>query len=101
MMLLGTLLKQVVQSRAPFVDKIIAHDHELAAGIAAEAARCGMTSQSFVADTVSRFLAYEDGESWTTIVSNIQRSDDPGFAFIATVMRARLDHRCDQHDAAN
>jgi hypothetical protein len=53
-----------------------------------------MDVPEFVADTVSRFMAYEDGESWTTIVSNIQRSDDPGFAFIATIVRTRLDHRC-------
>ena len=42
-------------------------------------------------------LRHEDGESWTTIVSNIQRTDDPGYAFISTIMHARLDHRCEQH----
>jgi len=97
MMLLGALIKQVVQARAPFVDKIVRQDPDLAAAIAAEAERHGITSEAYVADTVSRFLAYEDGESWTTIVSNIQRSDDPGFAFISTVMRARIDHKCEQH----
>jgi hypothetical protein len=51
----------------------------------------------FVADTVSRFMAHEDGESWATIVGNIQRTDDPGYAFISTIMHARLDHKCDQH----
>ena len=51
----------------------------------------------FVADTVSRFMAHEDGESWTTIVGNIQRTDDPGYAFISTIMRARIDHKCEAH----
>lgn len=49
---------------------------------------------SFVAETIQRFLSAEDGESWTTIVGNIQRADDPGFAFIETVMRKRLAHPC-------
>jgi hypothetical protein len=39
-------------------------------------------------------MSHEDGESWTTIISNIQRSYDPGFAFNSTVMRARLDQHC-------
>jgi hypothetical protein len=51
----------------------------------------------FVADTVQRFMAHEDGESWTTIVGNIQRTDDPGYTFISTIMHARIGHRCDRH----
>lgn len=97
MMLLGKLIKHVIQAQGPFVDEIAEVDHGLALAIETEARSRGMSSRSFVADTMSRFLAYEDGESWTTIVSNIQRSEDPGFAFISTVMRARLDHRCNEH----
>lgn len=93
-MLLGKLIKQVVQAEGTFVDQIGERDPALAQAIAAEGERCGMDSAHFVSDTLTRFLGYEDGESWTTIVSNIQRSDDPGFAFISTVIRARLDHRC-------
>ncbi|HLO19477.1 MAG TPA: hypothetical protein VK192_03185 [Sphingomicrobium sp.] len=97
MMLLGKLIKHVAQAQGPFADEIAEVDPDLAVSIAKEAENHGMDSRTFVADTISRFLAHEDGESWTTIISNIQRSDDPGFAFISTVMRARLDHRCDQH----
>jgi len=96
-MLLGRLIKIVMRSQGAFAEEIAQRDPELAAAIDAQAGRHGMDSPSFVADTVSRFMAHEDGESWTTIIGNIQRSDDPGFAFISTVMRARLDHRCGQH----
>jgi hypothetical protein len=97
MMLLGKLIKHVMLAQGPFVEEIEVEDPELAAAIAAEAERHGMDSRGFVADTVQRFMSHEDGESWTTIISNIQRSLDPGFAFISTVMRARLDHHCEQH----
>lgn len=95
-MLLGRLIKQVTGAQGTFVDAIATQDRALADRIDLEAARLAMDRRDFVADTVGKFLAQEDGESWTTIVGNIQRSDDPGFAFIATVMRARLDHRCGQ-----
>lgn len=96
-MLLGKLIKYVMQAQGPFADEIAQVDPDLAVAIASEADHHGMDSRAFVADTISRFMAHEDGESWTTIISNIQRSNDPGFAFISTVMRARLDHRCDRH----
>jgi len=86
-----------MRAQGPFVEEIAEHDPQLASAIAAEAERHHMDSRSFVADTIGRFMVYEDSESWTTIMSNIQRSDDPGVAFISTVMRARLDHRCSEH----
>jgi hypothetical protein len=94
MMLLGKLIKHVMAGEGPFVDKIGERDAELASRIAVEAENHGMDSCSFVADTIQRFMAAEDGESWTTIVGNIQRSDDPGYAFIETVLRKRLSHQC-------
>lgn len=97
MMLLGKLLKHVMQAQNSFGDEIAEVDPGLASAIGVEAERHGMNTGTFIADTISRFMAHEDGESWTTIVSNIQRSDDPGFAFISTVMRARLDHRCEHN----
>lgn len=97
MMLLGKLIKHVMLAQGPFVEEIEVEDPELAAAIAAEAERHGMDSRSFVADTVQRFMSHEDGESWTTIISNISRSLDPGFAFISTVMRSRIDHKCEHH----
>lgn len=93
-MLLGTLVKQVMRAELSFTGEIERQDPELAGRITAEAARKGQGSAEFVADTLERFMAGEDGESWTTIIGNIHRSDDPGYAFIATVMRKRLDHRC-------
>lgn len=97
MILLGKLIKLATRAQGPFADDVAVQDPPLAAAIAAEAERHGSDVPSFIADTISRFMGAEDGESWTTIISNIQRSDDPGFAFIATVMRARLDHRCAEH----
>lgn len=95
-MLLGTLIKRAMQAQGPFVDQVGDRDPELARLISAEAARQGVGSHEFVADTIRRFMSAEDGESWTSIVGNIQRSDDPGFAFVETVMRKRLSHQCSQ-----
>lgn len=94
-MLLGTLIKHVMHAQGPFADEIATKDPDLAARIAAEAEGKGMTSRDFIADTVRRFMAAEDGESWTTIVGNIQRSDDAGYAFLDAVMRKRLSHKCE------
>ena len=93
-MLLGTFIKQVMRAQGPFVDEVHERDPELGRRIEAEAVRKGLETPDFVAETVQRFMTAEDSESWTTIVGNIQRSDDPGFAFIETVMRKRLSHEC-------
>lgn len=96
-MLLGKVIKLAMTAQSQFPEDVVSRDPELARQLAAEADRAGVDVPAFVADTVQRFMAHEDGESWTTIVSNIQRSDDPGFAFLSTIVRARLDHRCEQH----
>jgi len=96
-MLLGKVIRLAMTARSDFPEDVLVREPELASRLETEAARAGMDLPRFVADTVSRFMAHEDGESWTTIVSNIQRTDDPGYAFISTIMHARLDHKCDQH----
>jgi hypothetical protein len=97
MMLLGKVIKLAMNAQSQFPEDVVVREPELAARLESEARKLGMNVPEFVADTVSRFMAYEDGESWTTIVGNIQRTDDPGYAFVSTIMHARLDHRCDQH----
>jgi hypothetical protein len=97
MMLLGKVIKLAMTAQSDFPDDVIVREPEFVPLLSAEAERAGMDVPRFVADTVSRFMAHEDGESWTTIVGNIQRTDDPGYAFISTIMHARVDHRCDQH----
>lgn len=96
-MLLGKVIKLAMTAQSQFPEDVASRDPELLERLAAEATRAGHDVPAFVADTVSRFMAFEDGESWTTIMGNIQRSDDPGYAFISTIIRARLDHRCEQH----
>jgi hypothetical protein len=96
-MLLGKVIKLAMSAQSQFPEDVVLREPQLAAQLEAEAQRAGMDVPQFVADTVSRFMAHEDGESWTTIVGNIQRTDDPGYAFISTIMHARIDHRCDQH----
>ena len=96
-MLLGKVIKLAMTAQSEFPEDVALREPELAARLAAEAGAAGMDVANFVADTVQRFMAHEDGESWTTIVSNIQRTDDPGYAFVSTIVHARLDHRCDQH----
>lgn len=93
-MLLGTLIKHAMRAEGPFADEIAQRDPDLGARIVEEAARHGLESREFVADTLRRFMAAEDSESWTTIIGNVQRADDPGFAFVETVMRKRLAHQC-------
>jgi hypothetical protein len=96
-MLLGKVIKLAMSAQSQFPEDVVSREPQLAAQLEAEAQRAGMDVPQFVADTVSRFMAHEDGESWTTIVGNIQRTDDPGYAFISTIMHARVDHRCSQH----
>ncbi|HEU4809497.1 MAG TPA: hypothetical protein VFS69_02455 [Sphingomicrobium sp.] len=97
MMLLGKVIKLAMTAQSDFPDDLAVREPELAARLEAEAERAGMDVPQFVADTVTRFMAHEDGESWTTIVSNIQRTDDPGYAFVSTIMHARIDHKCEHH----
>ena len=78
MMLLGKVIKLAMTAQSDFPDDVIVREPEFVPLLSAEAELAGMDVPRFVADTVSRFMAYEDGESWTTIVSNIQRTDDPG-----------------------
>jgi hypothetical protein len=96
-MLLGKVIKLAVTAQSDFPMDVVAREPDFVARLESEAERAGMDVPQFVADTVSRFMTYEDGESWTTIVGNIQRTDDPGYAFISTIMHARVDHQCDQH----
>jgi hypothetical protein len=96
-MLLGKVIKLAMTAQSQFPEDVVAREPELAARLDDEAEAAGMDVPAFVADTVQRFMAHEDGESWTTIVGNIQRTDDPGYAFISTIVHARLDHRCDMH----
>ena len=98
MMLLGKVIKLAMTAQSDFPTDVVVREPEFVARLEAEEERAGMDVPRFVADTVSRFMAYEDGESWTTIVGNIQRTDDPGYAFISTIMHARVDHKCEQHD---
>ena len=96
-MLLGKVIKLAMTAQSDFPEDVAVREPDLAGRLEAEAGRFGMDVPQFVADSVSRFMAHEDGESWTTIVGNIQRTDDPGYAFISTIMHARLDHKCDAH----
>lgn len=96
-MLLGKVIKLAMTAQSQFPEDVVVREPELAEQLETEAERAGMDVPNFVADTVSRFMAYEDGESWTTIVGNIQRTDDPGYTFISTIMHARVSHHCDQH----
>jgi len=96
-MLLGKVIKLAMSAQSQFPEDVVSREPQLAAQLEAEAQRAGMDVPNYVADTVSRFMAHEDGESWTTIVGNIQRTDDPGYAFISTIVHARLDHKCEQH----
>jgi len=96
-MLLGKVIKLAMTAQSDFPNDVAVREPELAVRLEAEAERAGMDVPQFVADTVTRFMAHEDGESWTTIVSNIQRTDDPGYAFVSTIMHARVDHKCEHH----
>lgn len=97
MMFLGKVIKLAITAQSQFPEDVVVREPELAAQLEAEASRADMDVPNFVADTVRRFMEHEDGESWTTIVGNIQRTDDPGYTFISTIMHARISHKCDQH----
>lgn len=97
MILLGKVIKLAMAAQSQFPEDVVLREPELASALELEAERSGMDVSNFVADTVTRFMAHEDGESWTTIVGNIQRTDDPGYTFISTIMHARMSHRCERH----
>lgn len=97
MMLLGKVIKLAMTAQSDFPAEVTVREPDLAKRLEAEAHEAGMDIPRFVADTVSRFMSHEDGESWTTIIGNIQRTDDPGYTFISTIMHARVSHTCDQH----
>jgi hypothetical protein len=97
MMLLGKVIKLAMTAQSQFPENVVLREPKFAVQLSAEAERAGMGVPHFVADTVSRFMAHEDGESWTTIVGNIQRTDYPGYTFISTIMHARVSHKCEQH----
>lgn len=94
MILLGKVIKLAIAAQSQFPEDVAQRDPELATQLAAQADCAGMDVPEFVADTLVRFMSNDDGESWTTVLSNIQRSDDPGFAFVSTIVRTRLEHRC-------
>lgn len=96
-MLLGKVIKLTMTAKSQFPEDVVLREPDLAAQLEMEAGRAAMDVPDFVADTVQRFIAHEDGESWTTIVGNIQRTDDPGYTFISTIMRARVSRRCNRH----
>lgn len=96
-MLLGKVIKLALTAQSQFPEDVALREPGFAAKLTADAEGAGMDVPTFVADTVSRFMIHEDGESWATIVGNIQRTDDPGYAFISTIMHARVDHKCDRH----
>jgi hypothetical protein len=96
-MLLGRVIKLAMTAQSEFPEDVVSREPDLAAQLEEESRRAGMDVPHFVADTVQRFMTHEDGESWTTIVGNIQRTDDPGYTFISTIMHARVSHRCEQH----
>jgi isopropylmalate/homocitrate/citramalate synthase len=97
MMLLGKVIKLAMTAQSQFPEDVLLREPGFAAELEQEAQRAGMDVPLFVADTVGRFMAREDGESWTTIVGNIQRTDDPGYTFLSTIMHARVRHRCVPH----
>ena len=96
-MLLGKVIKLALSAGSQFPEEVTAREPDLAAQLQKEAQQVGMDVPQFVADTVGRFMSNEDGESWTTLVGHIQRTDDPGYTFLSTIMHARVSHRCDQH----
>ena len=64
-MLLGKVIKLAMTAQSDFPTDVLVREPELAARLEAEAERGGTDLPRFVADTVSRFMAMEDGESWT------------------------------------
>ena len=97
MILLGTLIKLAMSAQSQFPEEVQRREAELSAQLSLEAQQLGMDLAQFVADTVQRFMAHDREESWTNMIGNIQRTDDPGYTFISTIMHQRINHRCDQH----
>jgi hypothetical protein len=65
-------------------------DPDLAGAIGEAALREGETPESFTRILVAEFTRAADEEAWTTLVSRVRNSHDPGLACLAEMTRWRL-----------
>ncbi len=90
MPMLGDILAAARDASSDFARWLRAVDPDLADGIAAAADREGMTPTAFVRAAVADFSQFAPEEDWSTLVSRMRDSEDPGTACLIVMVRWRL-----------
>jgi hypothetical protein len=89
-MLLGNLIARLADEAVAAETMIGLCDLALAAQVAAAAAESGVTPGRFVAGCVGRFVQEAPGEEWTTVMGQMERSDNPGAALLRRMVEFGL-----------
>ena len=98
MAMLGDLLAAARGSAGAFQGWLEASSLELAADVAAAAARDGLTPASFVRAAVADFSRFASGEDWATLTSSIRDNAEPGTVCLLAMVHWRLTVRgCSDH----
>ena len=90
MPMLGDILAAARDASSDFARWLQAVDPDLAGEIAAAADREGVTLTAFVRAAVAEFSQFASEEEWSTLVSRIRDSEDPGTACLIVMVRWRL-----------
>ena len=98
MAMLGDLLAAARDSSAAFHGWLEASDADLAARVAAAAAREKLTPAGFVRAAVADFARVAAEEDWATLTSSLRDNADPGTICLLAMVHWRLTVRgCGDH----
>lgn len=90
MAMLGDILAQARQGTAGLRDWLQDADPPLMAQIETEAARLGASPAGFVRAAIADFGRLATEEDWTTLMSGLRNTWDPGRAFVTGMVKWRL-----------
>ena len=90
MPMLGDILAAARDASGQFARWLEAVDPDLAGEITAAADREGLAPTSFVRAAVVEFSQFAPEEDWSTLVSRMRDSEDPGTACLIVMVRWRL-----------
>jgi hypothetical protein len=89
-MLLGDLLAEIERENAAGNSIALLDDLVLAARVSEAAARRGMQAEAYIMAAVRRFEREASNEDWTTLISAITGSTNPGSACLRGMVEREL-----------
>lgn len=97
-MMMGDLLAAARDSAGSFQTWLERSDPELAAAVAAAAARERRSLSGFVRGAISDFSRFASEEDWATLTSSMRDSGEPGTICLLAMVHWRLTVRgCEDH----